>query len=121
MAFTRDELDLIERRKLVRIETSNPGAAVHRTTIWAVVDGDYVFVRSWRGAGARWYREAVANSEVAIHVGKVRLPARATVAVDPDSIARTSACFERKYAGDPASGSMVRPEILDTTLRIDGA
>ena len=43
------------------IETSMPGGVTHRTTIWAIVDGDDVFVRSYVGADARWYREAVAN------------------------------------------------------------
>jgi hypothetical protein len=34
-------------------------------------------------------------------------------------VARTSAGLERKYAGDPATPSMVRDEILDTTLRLE--
>jgi hypothetical protein len=42
-------------------------------------------------------------------------------ASDADSVARASAGLERKYAGDPAVGSMVREEILGTTLRIDAA
>jgi len=121
MGFTQDELDLVDRSKLVRIETSSPGGTIHRTTIWAVVDGDAVFVRSWKGAGARWYREARANPVIALHVGRHRLPARAIAAVDPGSIARASAGLERKYAGDPATRSMVAPEILDTTLRLEGA
>lgn len=120
MGFTQDELDLVDRNRLVRIETSSPGGPIHRTTIWAVVDRDAVFVRSWKGAGARWYREARANPEIALHVGKRRMPARAISAVDPESITRTSAGLERKYAGDPATRSMVVPEILDTTLRIEG-
>jgi hypothetical protein len=120
MAFTREQLDLIDRAKTVRIETSRPGGRIHSTIIWAVVDGDDVLIRSWRGAGARWYREAIANPDVAIHVKKRRLPARAVRAVDEHSVARTSAGLERKYAGDPATPSMVRDEIADTTLRLDG-
>ena len=34
-------------------------------------------------------------------------------------IARTSAGLERKYDGDSATPSMVRAEILDTTMRLD--
>ena len=120
MAMTKDDLDLIDRAKTVRIETSRAAGPIHRTTIWAVVDGDDVFVRSWRGPTARWYREAVANPEIAIHVGKRRIPARAIPAHDPGSTARTSAALERKYAGDPSTPSMVRDEILDTTLRLEG-
>jgi hypothetical protein len=120
--FTDDDLERIDRAKTVRIETSKPGGPVHSTIIWAVVDKGDVFVRSWRGPGARWYREALANPDVAIHVPKKhRIPARAIPATDADSVARASAGLERKYAGDPATKSMVRDEILGTTLRIEGA
>lgn len=121
MPFSDDHLERIDRAKTVRIETSRLGGQVHSTIVWAVVDGGYVFVRSWRGPGARWYREALANPEVAIQVQKRRIPARAVPATDPDSVARASAGLERKYAGDPAVRSMVRDEILGTTLRIEGA
>jgi hypothetical protein len=120
MSITKDDLALIDRAKTVRIETSHADGPIHRTIIWAVVDGDDVFVRSWRGPTARWYREALADPEVAIHVGKRRIPARAIPARDPESNARTSAALERKYAGDPATPSMLRDEILDTTLRLEG-
>ena len=40
------------------------------------------------------------------------------VATDPSSVARTSAALERKYAGDPGTKSMLRPAVLDTTLRL---
>lgn len=121
MPFTKDALDRIDGAKTIRIETSKPGGPVHSTIIWAVVDGPDVFVRSWRGPGARWYREARANPEVAVKIGSERLPARAIAATDPDSVARASAALLRKYGGDPAAGSMVRDETLDTTLRIEGA
>jgi hypothetical protein len=121
MPFSADDLDRIDRAKTVKIETSKPGGPIHRTIVWVVVDAGVVFVRSWHGSTARWFREAVANPEVAIHLGKVRLPAMAIPATDPESIARASAGLERKYAGDPATASMVRDEILDTTLRIEGA
>ena len=119
MLFSDDDLALIDRTKTVRIETSKPGGPIHKTYLWAIVDGHDVFVRSWRGAGARWYREAVANPDVALNVRKTRIPARAVPATDADSVARASAGLERKYAGDPAAKSMVREEILDTTLRLD--
>ena len=121
MPFSPEDLQKIDRAKTVRIETSKPDGPAHSTIIWAVVvDGD-VFVRSWRGPGARWYRETLANPDVAIQVHKDRMPGRAVPATDADSVARASAGLERKYAGDPAVESMVRDEILGTTLRIEGA
>jgi len=50
-----------------------------------------------------------------------RLPAVAIPAGDPDSVARASAALSAKYAGDPATASMVRQEILATTLRLEPA
>ena len=120
MPFSRDDLDAIDRAKEVRIETSaGPDHPIHKTIIWIVVDGEDVFVRSWRGVTARWYREALANPQITLHVGKHRLAARAVPAHDHDAVSRTSAALERKYEGDPSTRSMVRDDILITTLRLD--
>ena len=119
MDYTAAELDDIDRTEEVGIETALPGGSVHRTIIWAVVDGDAVFVRSYVGPDARWYREALANPEVVLHVGERAVPARAVPVDDPSAIGRTSAALERKYRGDPATPSMVRAEVLPLTLRLD--
>ena len=120
MPFSRDDLAKMDQAKTVLIETSaGPDSPVHRTIVWVVVDGEEVFVRSWRGVTARWYREALANPDIAIHLGKRRLEAVAVPARDSASVARTSKALERKYEGDPAAASMVRDEILITTLRLD--
>jgi hypothetical protein len=121
MPYSQEELDLIDRTEEVEIETAGDDGVGHRVIIWAVVDGDSVFVRSYRGAHARWYREALSNSSVALHVDGRRLPATAVLATDPDSIERTSAGFLRKYPNDPATQSMIRPEVLDLTFRLDAA
>lgn len=122
MPFSTDDLRAIDNAKEIEVETSaGPGSDVHRTITWVVVDGDDVFVRSWRGVTARWFREALANPEIAIHVDGRRLPARAVPARDPDSITRTSEGLERKYDGDSSTPSMVRADILETTLRLDPA
>jgi hypothetical protein len=121
MSFSQEELDLIDRTEEVEIETQAPDGPVHRTIIWAIVDDGRVFIRSVNGAGARWYREAEANPAVALHVDGRRLTATAIPASDPDSVQRTSDGFLRKYAGDPAARLMVKPEILDTTLRLEPA
>jgi hypothetical protein len=119
MGFSQDELDLIDRTEEVEIETNGADGAVHRTIIWAVVDDGDVFIRSYRGPNARWYREALANPSVALGVDGRRLPADAIPAADPTSIERTSAGLTRKYANDPATPRMNRPEVLDLTLRLE--
>ena len=119
MAYSEAELDLIDRTEEVEIETNGADGAVHRTIIWAVVDDGDVFVRSYRGPNARWYREALADPSVALHVDGQRLPATAVLASDASSIERTSTGILRKYAGDPAAKAMVVPELLDLTLRLE--
>lgn len=121
MPFDPDVLARIATARTIRIETQAPDGPVHRTTIWAVVDDDRVFVRSWRGATARWYREAQANPAVAVHVGKVRVPATAIPAADPDSVERCSTGLADKYAGDPSTPAMLDEAILETTLRLEPA
>lgn len=119
-AFARRILDRLRAELEVRIET-RPSAdgPIHRTIIWIVVDdAGRVLARSYRGAGARWYREAIGGEEVALFVDDERLPVSVDRATDPDRIAACSAVLERKYAGDPAVHAMVRDEILDTTIEL---
>ena len=123
MRFEPDELAWLEATEEVEIETAVPGGSPHRTIIWVVVDGDEAFVRSVNGPTARWYREAVANPAVTIHSrGRAQparaVPARTEAAADAASIARVSDALRRKYARDPALGTMLKPDIFDTTLRL---
>ena len=118
--FDRATLELLDREREIRIETALPDETRQRTTIWAVVDGAEVFVRSWRGDRARWFQAALDRpADVAVLVGGRRIEVRAIPATDDESVARCSSALERKYAGDPATSSMVREEILNTTLRLE--
>jgi len=118
MSFGRDDLARLAAAQEVEIETQAPDGPAHRTIIWVVVDGDETFVRSYLGPDARWYREAVANPAVAIHVDGRRLSASAIAATDPDSIERVSAGFRAKYAPG-ASTTAMATQYLDTTLRLE--
>ena len=118
-AFDTDTLAHLRDAKEVDIETAAAGREAHRATIWVVVDAsDRVLIRSWKGAGARWYREAIAAGEGALVLDGTTLPVRVEAATDA---ARVDACSREllvKYAGDPAARSMVRDEVLDTTLEL---
>jgi hypothetical protein len=119
MAFSPQDLELIDRTPEVVIETQPPDGEPHQATIWAVVDDGQVFVRSWDGTDARWYQQIQANPGATLVVGGQRYPITAIAATDPDSIERTNDSLRRKYAGDPATERMCREEILDTTLRLE--
>src|SRR5580704_12510180 len=82
--------------------------------IWVVVADDEVFVRSWRGAEGRWYRDLAAGGPATLEFTGRRLAAQAFPASDPAAIARASREFLRKYQRSTHAQEMVRSETLPT-------
>jgi hypothetical protein len=117
--FPPDVLEQLRAQREVRIETrAGPDAPIHRTIIWVVVDGDRAFVRTYRGARSRWYREALVEPYCTLWLGKAALPVRVVVAIEPDVVAAVSRGFETKYARSSSTAAMVREEVLETTLEL---
>lgn len=121
VVFARETLERLADAMEVQIETHGTDAHAHRTTIWVVVVEGVPSIRSYRGHGARWYREILAHPASTLHVGREALPVRAVPAIDEGSRQACSRGFAEKYAGDPATRAMVRDEVLDTTLRLEPA
>jgi hypothetical protein len=110
----------LETMHEVDIETrAAEGGGVHLTTIWLVVDAGQVYVRSLRGGAGRWYRELIANPDAVLHAEGESVPVRAVAAPDAASVERATSGFRRKYADSRSLESMVRDEILDTTVRLE--
>jgi hypothetical protein len=118
--FAPETLDRLRTIKTVRIETRRaPDAPVHRTTIWTVVDDrDRVLIRTYLGPSSRWYREALAQPECVLWLGKEAVDVQVEPAPDPDRIAAASQGYEAKHAGDPAVRAMVADLVLPTTLEL---
>ena len=95
---------------------AHPGNAV---TIWVVVAGEDVFVRSVRGAKGRWFRDLATGGLATLELAGRRLAVRAIPANEPDPVAKASREYLRKYASSPYAQAMVRPETLPTTLRLE--
>ena len=116
-----DALAVLREAHEVEIETRPaPDVPPHLTTIWVVVDeADRAFIRTYRGPGSRWYREATASGTVALLADGQRIEARVVLATDPASVESCSAAFRAKYRGSGASlAAMLVPEVLDTTLEL---
>jgi hypothetical protein len=94
----------------------HPESAV---VIWVVVADDEVFVRSWRGARGRWYRDLAAGGPATLEFAGRRLAVQALPAIDPGAVARASREFLRKYQRSTHAQEMVRSETLPTTLRLE--
>src|SRR5215472_15807996 len=88
--FDADVQNRLSTTDEVQIETQGAGAnaPTHRTTIWIVVAGNYVFVRFVRGPAGHWYQEIKANPNAALHVAGQRIPVRAIPTTDEMSINR---------------------------------
>ena len=117
-SFPPSDLELLRTEDEVELETSSASGVVHRTIIWVVVDDhDRVLVRSYRGAGARWFREISDRPDGRIHVRGRALEVRAVAAIDEERAAACSEGLRRKYAGHTSMPFMVR-SYLETTLEL---
>jgi hypothetical protein len=117
--FAPRDLVALAAEAEVEIETrAGPEAPVRRTIIWVVVEAGDVYVRSVRGGRGRWYRELTDFPEGALLVGDRRVAIRAAPASDVASIDACSRGLRRKYRGDPSLDSMLRPDVLPTTIRL---
>jgi hypothetical protein len=117
--FDADTLRELRDIKEVAIRTEkHPDAAV---VIWIVAADDEVFVRSVRGTKGRWYRDLAAGGRATLEFGDSRQAAavQAVPVSDAAAIARASGEFLRKYERSAYAASIVRPDVLPTTLRLE--
>jgi hypothetical protein len=117
--FDAGTLDALRDAHEVAIRTAkHPDVAV---VIWIVVADDEVFVRSVRGRRGRWYRDLATGGAATLELpGARRLNVEAvSVADDTAAITRVSEAFLHKYEPSPYAQSIVKPEILAMTLRLD--
>lgn len=86
-----------------------------------MVDG-VPYVRSVRGPKGRWYRELLARGEGAVVAGGKRVPVKATHDSSAQAIEAVSEALRRKYRRSGQSlASMLRADVLDTTVRLEPA
>lgn len=115
--FDMDTVRQLRVAREVSIRTEkHPDSSV---VIWVVVVESDVFVRSWRGAKGRWYRDLGAGGPASLEFDGHRLPVQAIPANDAGAIASVSDEFLRKYRTSSHAEEMVRPKALPTTLRLE--
>ncbi len=115
--FDADTLRGLREVREVKIRTDkHPKSAV---VIWVVVADDDVFVRSFRGAKGRWYRDLAAGGPASLEFSGRRLGVQAIPTSDQASIDRASADYLRKYRSSSYAQTMVQADALPTTLRLE--
>ena len=113
-----ETLRLLDSTAEVDIETSRG-----RRTIWVVVDGANAYIRSVRGGSGAWYRAVQREPDARLHVDGRELRIRLTAVTEQAEIERVSAAIDKKYRRrwPGPTDSMLRPEVLGTTLRVQAA
>jgi hypothetical protein len=121
MHFPAPTLSAIDAAAEVVLETRMADGPPHRTIVWIAVDGQDAYVRSVLGERGRWYREAIEQGSLVLHVGDAAIPTLAVRVDDPGEATRATAALAAKYAGDPDLPPLLRPEVLPMTLRLEPA
>jgi hypothetical protein len=121
VTFEESDLDLLATTKEIKVETRSGSGEIHKTIVWPLVRDGVVYLRSYRGPTGRWYREALADPEIALLFDRRRLPARAVPATDKASVEACSEALREKYRRSYSLQAMLAPEVLPTTLQIDPA
>ena len=119
-SFAPTVLKSFDDTNVVEIETVSPKGTKHSTKIWIVVADGVPYVRSVRGPKGRWYRELIARGEGAIVARGKRTAVKAKRDSTKAAIEVTSEALRRKYKGSgPSLASMLRPDTLGTTVRLE--
>jgi len=108
--------ELRDFREVVIRTEKHPKTAV---IIWVVVADDQIFVRSVRGSKGRWYRDLAASGSATLEFADRQLAVQAFPASDAAAIERASREYLRKYRPNRYAQSIVRDEVLSTTLRLE--
>src|SRR3954469_23549695 len=118
-AWTDEELARIGTAEELQVAPARPDGTLRKpVTIWAVRHGDDLYVRSYRGPGASWYRGSQVTGEGRIEAGAIEKDV-AFAHVGHGLDAEIDAAYREKY-GQYAGlvDQMVSPETQGTTLKL---
>jgi hypothetical protein len=92
-----------------------------RRTIWSIGVGNELYVRSWKGPTAVWYRDAVASHQGSLEVtggGASQLVTFEEVDAAAPIQEQISATYLNKYARFDEAAAMNEQGPLESTLRV---
>jgi hypothetical protein len=119
-AWTRDELDRIGRAEELDIRSLRRDGTLRKpVTIWVVPHDDGLYVRSFRGPTAGWFRGTQVRHEGRIRAGGVE---KDVTFVDADHKVDDAldAVYRDKYRryGESFVNPMFSPEARSTTIKL---
>ena len=119
--WTADELTRVGRADELRIASRRADGSLRGyITIWAVRDGDDLYVRSAHGYDNPWFQRALHSGQGRIQAGGVERDV-SFEEPEPDVRARVTAAYHAKYDryGPAIVGTVVSPEAEGATLRLE--
>jgi hypothetical protein len=124
-SYPPDVLARLDKVREIEIETTRTSGEKRRTTIWIVVDGEDVFIRSEYGGNSWWYRDITKRPAATVHPRDIDpsgpIEVRAIPADDKDSVESCSAAIARKYPPGGSVNVMTRSPAIEATLRLEPA
>ena len=121
VAWSPDELDLLEEAGELEIAVRRSDGSLRAwVPIWVVrVDGQ-VYVRTWHRRDTGWFGRALKTRRAAVRVPGLEADVRVedVGASSTGIVAAVDAAYRAKY-GETGAASMVTPEAVDATLRLD--
>ena len=119
--WTAEELTRVGSADELRIASRREDGTLRTyVTIWAVREGDDLYVRSAHGYDNPWFQRALHADAGRIQAGGVERDVT-FVKPEPDATARVTAAYHAKYDhfGPAIVGTVVSPEAERATLRLE--
>ncbi len=119
--WTCDQLDKIAAADELNIATHKTDGTLRQPIpIWVVRHGDALYVRSYRGEGAAWYRSTRSEARGHIWAGGVDADVGFTHVTNEEVNAEIDAAYREKYAryGPRFLDPMTTATARDTTLKL---
>lgn len=119
--WTNRQLDRIASAEVLLIATPRADGTFRRALpIWVVRHGDALYVRSYRGTDATWYRSATDHNRSRISAGGVEAEVAFTPVGDAGINGEIDAAYRDKYGryGPRFVEPMVGRPSRDTTLKL---
>lgn len=120
--FSAADLETLAAAREVDVGWRSRSGEMRYVPIWVVIVDEAVYVRSVRGTRGRWYREVLRQREGAVRFRRRTWTVRPARVRSPELVEAVSDALARKYRGAGGSlRSMLVPEVLGTTLRLEPA
>jgi len=119
--WTSDELNRIgkaDELQIAALRDDGGGGLRKPVTIWVVRVGDELYVRSYKGRTAHWYRGTRARPAGRIWAAGMEKDVAFVDEPDPALNDQVDAAYLAKYGHTPYARPMLAPAVRETTIRL---